>query len=138
VRNEELKSGDSEPSQPNGSGSPLRTPESLLLTPHSSLLIHSFRLGPPWQVTPTAGGARHARKFGRPRTLDADERLWLVCEHVPGPAEVRVNGTGIGVTDAPGPFAADITSILQPRNEVIVAVASGEPLGSVRLEVRSA
>jgi hypothetical protein len=100
--------------------------------------MHTIRLGPPWQLTAVAGTTRHARKFGRPRTLDAAERLWLVCEHVPGPAEVRVNDTPVAAPDAPGPFAADITSLLRPRNEVIFAVASEEPLGAVALEVRPA
>jgi hypothetical protein len=89
-------------------------------------------------VTATDTGARHERKFGRPRTLDADERLWLVCEHVPGPTEVRVNGTTVGKSDTAGPFAADITALLLPRNAVSFAVASGEALGGVALEVRSA
>ena len=100
--------------------------------------MHSIRLGPPWQVAATAGGTRHARKFGRPRTLDADERLWLVCAHVPGPAEVRVNGALVGAADAPGPFAADVTPLLDPRNEVTFVVASSAPLGAVALEVRPA
>ena len=100
--------------------------------------MHQIRLGPPWQTTTTDTGARHARKFGRPRTLDANERLWLVCEHLPGPAAVRVNGTAVGTSDAPGPFAIDITSLLQPRNEVVLVVASNGPLGPVALEVRGA
>jgi hypothetical protein len=80
---------------------------------------------------------RHARKFGRPRTLDANERLWLVCEHVPGIAEIRVNGTPVGTQDASGPFAADITAHLLPRNEILFVVASDAPLGAVSLEIRS-
>lgn len=97
--------------------------------------MHTIRLGPPWTVTTTAAGARHARKFGRPRTLDANERLWLVCAHVPGPTEVHLNGTLVGTTEG-GPFAADITAHLLPRNEVVVATSAGE-LGAVALEVRS-
>jgi hypothetical protein len=100
--------------------------------------MHTIRLGPPWQTTPTDTGSRHARKFGRPRTLDANEQLWLVCECVPGPAEVRVNGTVVGTPDASGPFAVDITSLLQPRNEVVIAVADAGALGAVALEVRVA
>ena len=103
---------------------------------HSS--FHRIRLGPPWQVAATDGGNRHTRKFGRPRTLDANERLWLVCEHVPGAGEVRVNGTLLASPGAPGPFAADITSLLLPRNEVVFTAASNEALGAVALEVRPA
>jgi hypothetical protein len=100
--------------------------------------MHTIRLGPPWQVAATEGGLRHARKFGRPRTLDANERLWLVCEHIPGAAEILLNGAAVGTADAPGAFAVDITSLLQPRNEVVFAVASNFPLGETFLEVRSA
>jgi hypothetical protein len=106
------------------------------LIPHPSSL-HQIRLGPPWDVTATDSGTRHARKFGRPRTLDANERLWLVCAHVPSAAEVRVNGTPVGALEAPSPFAADITDFLQQRNEVVFAVAAEGRLGVVVLEVRA-
>ena len=128
MKGEESKSGDGAPGQP----------DSPLSTPHSSPLTHSIRLGPPWQLTSVEGGTQHTRKFGRPRTLDATEGLWLVCERLPGPAEVRVNGTPLPATDAPGPFAADITPLLLPRNEVLIVVSSNEPLGAVWLEVRPA
>lgn len=107
-------------------------------TDHLPLTTHSFRLGPPWQVTATGGGSRHARKFGRPRALDANERLWLVCDHIPSAAEVFVNGTAVGAADAPGPFAADITPLLRPRNEVVYALASDSAPGATSLEVRPA
>ena len=100
--------------------------------------MHRIRLGPPGQHTTTDGGTRHARKFGRPRTLDANEQLWLVCEHVPGAGEVRVNDAPVGALDAPGPFAADITALLRPRNEVSFTVNSDALLGAVVLEVRTA
>ena len=44
--------------------------------------MHTIRLGPPWQTARTDSGARHARKFGWPRALDASERLWLVVGFV--------------------------------------------------------
>jgi hypothetical protein len=106
-------------------------------TQHSALSTHKIRLGPPWYTSATDAGTRHARKFGAPRTLDPNERLWLVCEHVPAAFQVTVNGAGVGAGEA-GPFAADITSFLKPRNEVAFAVASGETLGPVALEVRPA
>ncbi|MFM8271278.1 MAG: hypothetical protein ACKODX_02990 [Gemmata sp.] len=108
---------------------------SFVLQPPS---LHRIRLGPPWDVAPVAGGARHARKFGRPRALAADERVWLVCAHVPAAGEVRVNAAGVGTLDAPGPFAADVTPLLRPRNEVLISVASDQPLGPVSLEIRPA
>jgi hypothetical protein len=100
--------------------------------------MHQIRLGPPWQVTATDTGARHERKFGHPRTLDADERLWLVCEHVPGAVEVRVNEATVGKSDTAGPFAVDITPLLLARNAVSFVVESPAALGAVALEVRPA
>jgi hypothetical protein len=107
---------------------------SFILHPSS---FHRMRLGPPWQLTTTDASAHHARKFGRPRTLSPTEQLWLVCAHVPGPGAVRVNGELVGTLEAPGAFAADITALLLPRNEVTFTVASGAPLGAVALEVRT-
>jgi hypothetical protein len=101
-------------------------------------VLHTIRLGPPWEVTAAAGGSRHARKFGRPRALDENERLWLLCESLPGPTEVVVNGTSVGRIEVPGPFAADITPLLRPRNEAVFTLASDSAPGAISLEVRSA
>jgi hypothetical protein len=98
--------------------------------------MHTIRLGSPWDVTAVEGGTRHARKFGRPRTLEADERVWLVCDRVPGAAEVRVNSVLVAQVTASEPVACDITHLLQPRNEVVILAASVEPLGAVTLEIR--
>jgi hypothetical protein len=100
--------------------------------------MHTIRLGPPWSVAPTAGGALHARKFGAPRALGASERVWLVCARVPGAATVALNGAPVGQLAEAGPFAADITDALAPRNEIAFAVNGAEPLGPVALEIRSA
>jgi hypothetical protein len=100
--------------------------------------VHTIRLGPPWAVTPGPGHTTHARNFGRPRTLGPGERVWLVCARVPGPAEVALNGEPVGTLPEAGPFAADVTDRLRPRNAVAFAVASGEPLGEVTLDVRPA
>ena len=88
---------------------------------------HRIRLGPPWVASPD--GTLHTRRFGRPRTLDAGERVWLVC-HFP-PADVSVNGQPVDAV-------ADITDLLQPRNEVVVRLANGTQLGDVALEIRPA
>jgi hypothetical protein len=93
--------------------------------------MHTIRLGPPWSVTPVAGGAVHARRFGAPRALGANER-------VPGAATVSLNGTALGALAEPGPFAADVTPALAPRYEIAFAVTGSEPLGPVALEIRSA
>ncbi|MBY0458943.1 MAG: hypothetical protein K2V38_16520 [Gemmataceae bacterium] len=101
--------------------------------------MHLISLGPPWQIVPSAGGTHttHSRKFGRPRALDPHERVRLVCEVVPGPAVVRLNGAEIGAPGAPGGFEADVTAALQARNEVTFDVGSAAPLGPVRLEIRA-
>lgn len=100
--------------------------------------MHTIRLRGAWETTHAAGITTHARKFGRPRTLDADERLWLVCSHVPGPADVLLNGNTVDTLAAAGPFALDVTDRLLPRNAVAFVVASPEPVGEVSLEVRAA
>jgi len=99
-------------------------------------MTHRIRLGPPWEVSTDGAVTRHARSFGRPRALDPGERLWLVCEYVPGPAEVTVNGQAVGRLAEAGPFAADITDLLLVRNALVFAVASDGPLGPVAVEVR--
>jgi hypothetical protein len=48
-----------------------------------------------------------------------------------------VNGVSVGALAAPGAFAADITALLLPRNEVTFTVASDAVLGAVALEVRT-
>jgi hypothetical protein len=133
VGSEEMQAGCGESARPAASDEAVSLP-----TAHSPLLTHRIRLGPPWQVTATEGGTRHARKFGRPRALDGAERLWLVCDSLPAATQVFVNGTAVGALDAPGPFAADITPLLQPRNEVVFALASDSLPGATILEVRSA
>lgn len=97
---------------------------------------HRIRLGPPWQLTSADGRTRHARKFGQPRAADPDQRVWVVCAAVPGPAAVSVNGVPVGTTAAAGPFAADVTPLLRPRNELVLDVDSADPIGEVALEIR--
>ena len=101
--------------------------------------MHTIRLRGAWETThaPDAAHTRHARNFGRPRTLDPNERLWLVCARVPAATEVLINDLLVATFPA-GPLAADITHLLQPRNTVALVVASPEPIGEVALEVRTA
>jgi hypothetical protein len=100
-------------------------------------MSHRIRLGPPWVVTTADGRTRHARKFGQPRTADPGQRVWVVCGAVPGPATGSVNGEPVGSADAGSPFAADVTDLLRPRNELVFDVASADPLGEVALEIRT-
>jgi hypothetical protein len=87
---------------------------------------HRIRLGPPWVASPD--GTRFARRFGRPRTLDAGETVWLVCAFESD--TVTVNGQAVAAV-------SDITSLLQPRNEIVVFLAAGANFpGEVALEIR--
>jgi hypothetical protein len=90
-------------------------------------VVHRIRLRGSWAVTPLPDGRfRHVRRFGRPRTLDPDETLWVAC----GAAAVSVNGVAMA-----GEGAFDVTGLLQPRNELAIETAAeGEP--EVVLEVR--
>src|SRR5262245_21883433 len=100
--------------------------------------MHSIRLRDFWETSTDGPRTRHARKFGRPRTAGPGERVWVVCESVPGAAEVFVNDRPVGALAAAGPFAADVTDVLLPRNTLVFAVASAEPLGGVAIEIRAA
>jgi hypothetical protein len=100
--------------------------------------MHTIRLRGFWETSSDGTRTCHTRKFGRPRTLDSAERVWLVCESVPGPAEVSVNGQTVGTLTQADPFAADITDSLRERNAVLFAVASDQPLGELVLEIRRA
>jgi hypothetical protein len=105
----------------------------------SAVSSHTIRLRGAWSGTPAGARSHHVRRFGWPTALDPHERVWLVCTSVPGPATVSVNGSAVGGCP-PGecPFAADITQLLLPRNELIIEVPAGAPLGEVGLEVRPA
>jgi hypothetical protein len=100
------------------------------------VVTHQIRLRGAWEITSVGPRTHHARKFGRPRTLDAHERVWLVCESVPGAVDVSVNGQTVGTLAEAGPFAADITRQLRERNVVLFAVSSDQPLGELRIEIR--
>ncbi len=98
-------------------------------------MTHVIRLRGAWETKFHGGIAHHARNFGRPRTLDAGEQVWLVCAHLPGPGAVTLNGQVVGQVNESGPFAADVTGRLQVRNTVHFAVGSADPLGEVTIEI---
>jgi hypothetical protein len=100
-------------------------------------MSHIIRLRGAWECTSSADVERHTRNFGRPRTLDPGERVWLVCQNMPGSTEVILNGKPIGANREKGIFQIDITDHLQTRNQVIFSVGSKEPLGEVYLEMRA-
>jgi hypothetical protein len=72
-------------------------------------VTHRIRLHGFWETT----AGRHARRFGRPRTLDAGETAWLVGV---GEGTVLLNGEPLG--EATGLFAFEVTAKLLPRNEL--------------------
>ena len=89
---------------------------------------HRIRLAGFWTATPTADGrVEYARNFGRPRTADAGETLWVVTAT---PGDVSVNGVALG-------HAVEVLVgvELQPRNRLVIVTAG--QLGEVALEVRT-
>ena len=98
---------------------------------------HRIRLGPPWEVAEAPGGFRHTRRFGQPRSLGPGEQVWLVVESCPNSATAFVNGEGVGTSgeDIPA-LAVEITSLLRPRNELVIEARTAAPPGGVALEIR--
>jgi hypothetical protein len=98
---------------------------------------HTIRLRGAWESAWDAEQQtqQHSRKFGRPRTLDSGERVWLVCEHVSSSVEVYLNGNRVYSAAEAGRVAVEITDRLQPRNQVQFRVANDQPLGEVALQI---
>ena len=103
-------------------------------------MIHRIRLRGAWRIERAEdGSATFERSFGYPRTLDAGETVWLVCDRVPGNGVMSVNGSKIGDAIAGAAFEADVTGVMQPRNSVrfeLTVVGEAE-LGEVGLEFRT-
>ncbi len=102
---------------------------------------HRMRLREPWHKQSTPEGIHCRRRFGYPGRIDDYERVWLVFEGVAGPATVSLNGHVLGKNHGQAhSFEFDVTSLLQPRNElsmVIECVANDERLwDEVAIEVR--
>lgn len=97
---------------------------------------HVIRLRGAWDVSTRDGAICHARRFGRPANLDATVRVWLTCAHVPGSAQLFLNGESITQTNGAGPLAVDLTDGLTARNAIEFVMAVHESLGEVALEIR--
>jgi hypothetical protein len=102
---------------------------------------HRIRLREPWKhddLTASEGPICFSRRFGYPGRIDADERVWLVVEELTAPATVMLNSAALG--PALGTAEYDVTSLLLPRNEVViempVTAGPGLPWQEVCLEVR--
>ena len=103
-------------------------------------MVHRIRLRGAWRIERCDdGSATFERSFGSPRTLDDGERVWLVCDAVPGNGVVLVNGIRIGDAVAGSAFEADVTGVMRTRNCVrFESDGVGErELGEVGLEFRS-
>jgi hypothetical protein len=88
-----------------------------------------------------AGRVRFCRRFGLPRRLDQQERIWLTFAGVTGSAKVSLNGKLLGSQmNNEEPFEFEITPLLAERNELVVevesATADGGLWGEVALEIR--
>lgn len=70
-----------------------------------------------------AGRVRYRRRFHWPGRLDYYERLWLTFEGSDYFTTVWLNGEKLGQHEgAFDPFEFEITSLVQPRNELVVEV----------------
>ena len=99
---------------------------------------HRIRLREPWQRDPVVdhlGQARASRRFGYPGRIDEYERVWLTLTGILGPARVSVNGTTVGEADGDREF--EVTSLLRPRNELILEAPNVVVFKEVALEVRA-
>ncbi|HEX4592047.1 MAG TPA: hypothetical protein VH120_19085, partial [Gemmataceae bacterium] len=82
---------------------------------------------------------RFRRRFGRPRQIDAHERVWLVGEGIVGRGSVKLNGFNIGEI-GPGTFEFLVPEELAERNELTIELTADSPddglRGDVALEIR--
>jgi hypothetical protein len=88
-----------------------------------------------------SGRVRFRRHFGWLANLAPHERVWLTFGGIDGSAEVCLDGHLLGKhRDPTAPFEFEVTSLLQPRNELTVEVeapgGSGGLWGEIALEVR--
>lgn len=127
---------------------------------------HRIRLRGPWEYEPLGSSAlpksrmsvpcrwdeaglkdfvgrvRFQRRFGRPRRLEAHERVWLTFDGVLESANVWLNGQSLGKCGSGiDPFEWEVTTLIDERNELTVEVEStkgpGGITGEVALEIRS-
>src|SRR5207247_2791050 len=67
------------------------------------------------------GRVRWRRNFHRPRSLEPNERLWLVFDGVDYFATLGLNGTPLGQHEGYfDSFEFDVTSLVEERNELVV------------------
>jgi hypothetical protein len=88
------------------------------------MIPHPIRLRHPWDELPAAasGHVRYRRVFKCPTGLDTWERVWLEVDRCVFPGEIFLNVHSLGLLQSGEFFSADVTSLLQPNNELIVEV----------------
>ena len=106
--------------------------------------MHTINLNNAWQP-PAAGARTWIRRFGRPTGIGPGDRVWLVMD-APPPWEARVNAAPLPASAEGQPWRADVTLLLDERNELVLPLddelAGGAPrcslpagCGGVRLEI---
>jgi hypothetical protein len=97
-----------------------------------------------WPESPLGefqGIVRCRRRFGFPGRIDQHERVWLTFEGVDGEADISLNDHSLGTRNGEhGSFEFEVTALLRPRNELIVAIEDtsgrGGLWGEVAMEIR--
>jgi hypothetical protein len=83
------------------------------------------------------GRARFIRRFGLPTNLEPQERVFLVMGPLLEQGSVELNGVALGRQSLiDGQQRYDVTSLLKPRNELVICVESREDTGGIRGEVK--
>lgn len=102
------------------------------------MATHTIRLNGFWIATAIPTGMRFTRTFGKPRTLDANETVWIVVGSLPTIGTVRVNDTILGNFAASTPFAFEITPLLVSRNQIAfdLVTSTGVAIDGVVMEIR--
>jgi hypothetical protein len=102
---------------------------------------HRIRLRGPWECRRLGdSGRRFRRRFGYPGRIDAHERVWLTFAEIAGVAEVHLNDCFLGRHDGPAAFEFEVTTLLRPRNELVVDMEGAADQegwrGEAALEIR--
>lgn len=88
------------------------------------MIPHPIRLRHPWDELPAdvSGHVRYRRMFKCPTGLDTWERVWLEVDRIVFPGEIFLNAHSLGRLQPGELFSADVTTLLQPNNELNVEV----------------
>ncbi len=101
---------------------------------------HAIHLGTAWEP-PSAAVPAWVRRFGRPAGIEPGDRLLLVCEAAELADAWRsatLNDQPLAWREAgPGTFESDASSLLLPRNTLVVSVGHVAPADGDRLERRA-